>query len=1515
MKKIILYFFFVFCTFSMVYAQSGNLSPKGSFDKVFDRFGNTYNLKDLKIVKQNTKPQKGDVLQENVIAPAYLLCTPGYFNVYFEEGSGFEKNTPSNIARRDVICQAFTDISNFITPADPSVKVNIWVRNIANIDPYPLGSGILGLASSFYVVPTVDPPVGGILDGQIWKTINSGVDAYTNVASPLTTGGGTSGAFYHGMVAFNFTDSPDIWHTDLTAATASMKYDLYSTILHEVTHALGFASLISANGESVFGSNYPYYSRYDQNLETFGSAPLIITNSSCSLYEYEFNPSIFDPEGTLAPNPLMNPIAPDHTDCLLALQYAGSVNQAVYTPNYFDQGSSLSHLEDECYDPTPYPNNQYYCMSNATGTGSVFLKRYLKPEERSVLCDIGYVVGTTYGNMLYADNYINYGGSACTGLDVAGVNDGMNGAGSYSWVTTASGTVNLTGSDLLTNDYNADAFECLEVINGLGSVTLSSGSAATMFDFNAGPDAGIALMRYIPVNTGTGNRGDITYLYVYISNGTCVASPCNMIMNSGFENGSNCGEYNLPDAAIIDCWEPLIETPDYFVRGCTPLINGDVTVPTGPSITTPATDTWNSGLGASNDAFLGLEYLGGPQIEEAEQTILSNPMTAGISYTLSFWAKSANAGAGGYSGENKVSFRGTLGLLGTIPSGSFTTTGDLLNEANVADDGEWHYYTLEFIAHNTMDNLMVANLGNTSGNDSYVLIDDLTLTPTAHTALFKTPRGLCAGKRRLADLSQYIFPAMQPGATFSGNGVVFNGTIYSFIAPANGLYTIFYNYTTPQGCSVSIPAQINVTSALNPSVSITIPPYIKPLLPLCEGVPIPLVASGAKTYAWNQYFDNSTANIFCSDTCDTIYVAPPASGYWFGVLGIDSLGCSDTSKIWVPSIGCGGGGGNPPVVRTFEMPDDVKHYTTKIVPGTRNYSVLAGTIFKGGTNNIHFLLLDHNGSIIISKEYISGYPDERVVDIQPYTDKYKVTRWYIVCQSNSAIKVLCVDNVGNLIDQREYIDNLGHAVYPMSAAVWDDGANDLRLFICGYQTSAGGASYSSTKQAFLSSIDINWGGTHMDAHPSSAYDWGRNSLDFDIATRMAVIKDGPYANHLWITGSKNGVVPTSSPSTPDRSAVMNIVVDPMGGGVVLENSFIWTSKGQDDNSGPSDYGIDLIQVDAGNFILGNSVEFDVNNPLTWGDMIPHPHKIWWIQAVDDVFAPTGDRRLYSTVEKHWASQAIPTGGNTVTIATLSEAHYSTCIPLPETPSPDNIQVSMVPVDLSSGGAVALNPVHVYMTSTGTGFAGSFNSFYDLGNPQSLMEYPPKFADLGNTNYAINAPKFMNGKLNLKVMTPDASLNIPCGQFDCNNFFIDIENDGSYSGMPDASDIVVNFAPSLSNEFVYTVPGGGSCHDMAGNPSYSHRDPNTQEVIPTKTRLYPNPATNKITLELAEEVAKDAKVRVVLQNVLGQEVSLLYSGITVRKLALKLPELAQGVYVVQVLANDDVVLKEKLIIEK
>ena len=228
-------------TSTPVYQTSGNFC-----DKVYDRFGNKYNLEDVEV---NT----GSGVNSKIVSPI-VSCTAGYFKVFFANNSGMEIfSNPTHASRRAVICQVLNDISGFINSsfavATPSVYVNILVDDILNYAPTSFSTGVLGLASSYYVAPqspfSANP---GVADGQIYKTITSEKDAYNGVISPLSLLNPSSTSFYHGLMAFNFYNASVNWNYNMGINCPSGIYDLYSVALHEISHALGFTSLISNSG-------------------------------------------------------------------------------------------------------------------------------------------------------------------------------------------------------------------------------------------------------------------------------------------------------------------------------------------------------------------------------------------------------------------------------------------------------------------------------------------------------------------------------------------------------------------------------------------------------------------------------------------------------------------------------------------------------------------------------------------------------------------------------------------------------------------------------------------------------------------------------------------------------------------------------------------------------------------------------------------------------------------------------------------------------------------------------------------------------------------------------------------------------------------------------------------------------------------------------------------------------------------------------------------------------------------
>jgi Secretion system C-terminal sorting domain len=880
----------IYSVFGQAPNQTNFFTPEGKLDFVFDKDGNKYTLEDITIKLNNAAQTNGEGQSKSAV-----LCTSGYFNVYFEVGSGMDGNTTIEIARRNVICQLFSDISAFINSplTTTNKKVNIWVRNINNIVPNASTSGFLGLATAFYNVPAPNSIAGfgGIADNEIWKTIISGNDSYTNVASPLISSANpnaSSGVFYHGMMTYNFSNSGINWETNLGNSTVTPGlYDLYTVALHEVTHALGFASLINYTGQSKFGANLNYYSRYDLFLKNSSNTQNLIANSgACSLYNFSFsgNPSILTPGCNPNPPgpPINNGTPTDNTVCSTAINYSGSINRPVYTPTCFEPPSSLSHFEDMC--PTTSLNNLYYNMSNATGPG--INKRFLKPEERFVLCDLGYNVNTTYGSV-GNNNFYNYGGSVCSGNQIAGINDGIALLGAYQFIGNAGSNITISG--ILNNDLNATSFECLQdIYDPNTTLSITNGTSTSNIQFSSN-NAGVHLLRYIPVSTA-GKRGNITYVYVYILSGNCTSSVCDLVNNGSFENRLNCGQI-MSDGPppSITCWIPLSGTPDLYVRNCVNISNSNITVPT--TRTNPPSDTWNNGANG-NDVFLGF-WSTNTNFQEAIQNIMSSPILPNTQYTLKFWAKIQNNFVFAQNLPTIIEFGGSPALLaytGNIYNATLPGITSLAN-VQVPSNNQWNLFSINFTYSGsiplnilTITNATFLNTFNPSGHSTCVMIDDVSLQPNTQTINFNLPSTVCFGQV-IPDLSTHLSPTVT-GGTFNGLGVSLNSGIYSFNSATAGLgwHTITYTYTNNLGCTTIVPAQIqvvnsNITVSANASAN-----------PICNGSSTTLTFTGGVSYTINPGNITNTSGML---------TVSPSSTNTYTIIGYNAAGCANTTTITI----------------------------------------------------------------------------------------------------------------------------------------------------------------------------------------------------------------------------------------------------------------------------------------------------------------------------------------------------------------------------------------------------------------------------------------------------------------------------------------------------------------------------------------------------------------------------------------------------------------------------------------
>jgi hypothetical protein len=813
-RKIYLIIFIVFT----IHLKS-QITPNGYFDTLSDQFGVKYAINDLLI---NPGP--------NQTAATTSSCTAGYFRLYFAIGSGFDGPTPIEVTRRNVLCQLFTDISCFIksplsspcvTTTNTTTFVNVLISN---------SSGFASGVTMFAAPPNTN--VGAIIaDNLAYKTIISGVDAYTNVAPPIIANNG----FYH--MKMNFNLSPSIlWYYDLTSITNINpgEYDFYSAGLHEAMHCLGFHTLISPNGNSTLG-NFNAYSRYDLRLTASNSiTPLLTTtNTPCTFSNLQWNPGL--PLSTLAPSNCVFFGSIDNTPCATACKYVStstSMTTSIYTPLCYEPGSSLSHFEDECYPSVnPLNNNKYFLMSNAYGGPNNGIKRYPRDEEKVVLCDIGYSVSSQYVSPVVGAPY-TYSSGACNPPEIWGVNDGIV---NNNFIFTGTSQINIpiTSSVLANDSPNAISASCISFVYNYPQLQMAITNGSIVITYTPGPIQcpGLILLQYIPKDIN-GASGNITYIYAYFNCGNCSPSPCNIVSNKGFESLSTTsvclGVMTGPPGLRPNCWElHTNNTPDIFT--------GNPACPTTTyHFSFPPTfgqfavnNTYN---GTPNFNAVGLVMESGNTItnstsfEEAIKTDLNTALVPTQTYVLSFWA------------FNSKAFYNTQGLPHVL---TFATRPNVaypfaLNYPLPADNvianftlmpndfNTWKQYTTT-IVFNASQNHKCLIVGqnptatkllnnNNVSNRFYTLIDDISIVDINNALIINVPQTVC-NNTCLQQLSQY---SNQANVVFSGPSVVPNAGDYDFCPTSAGNYTIVASYTNNLGCTYTTQALVVV-----PGLSIT----------------------------------------------------------------------------------------------------------------------------------------------------------------------------------------------------------------------------------------------------------------------------------------------------------------------------------------------------------------------------------------------------------------------------------------------------------------------------------------------------------------------------------------------------------------------------------------------------------------------------------------------------------------------------------------------------------------------
>ncbi|MFD2824717.1 T9SS type A sorting domain-containing protein [Lacinutrix iliipiscaria] len=517
-----------FCENENHYSQDKSGNRIHSLENEFiDRFGNKFHKKINKNINEAGRAvtDTPDYISPDGLFALYLADPDGVVNE-----DNFTTLNSQGDAYRNVLAQLFADVESLIIEngAASMEPVKFEIRSFSATD------GPLGAASSYY--DTAGFPEGSVIAGNVWKAINSGVNDPNE---------------WDGYIRINFSFN---WFTDFNNPTSiSNEVDMYGVLLHELMHALGFASGIDASGSPELGFYYPY----DTLLKTESGTDVIVNSGSI----WSFNPAL---NTSLLTSGCESPV----TGIRL-----GDANFPVFAPDTFFPGTSLSHIDrnDDCLLPS-----DEYLMGPGTGSGET---NRLDVDQINVLCDLNYLVSNSYGHA----NVVEFGNPAIVTnvsnvnvLNLPGCNPVVFGGDDIPNIGVFDNCddtiVQINEADLLNNDTGSNLSVSNLTDPSGNELIVDSGVAPNrIFLYNPTyPDLGTVQLRYQPMDD-QGNFGNYTYVDIEIiacpgaEFGCTNSDPCNLICNphiihETLDSDSAC-QYlnNIPIG-----WRLAFSTPDWL---------------------------------------------------------------------------------------------------------------------------------------------------------------------------------------------------------------------------------------------------------------------------------------------------------------------------------------------------------------------------------------------------------------------------------------------------------------------------------------------------------------------------------------------------------------------------------------------------------------------------------------------------------------------------------------------------------------------------------------------------------------------------------------------------------------------------------------------------------------------------------------------------------------------------------------------------------------------------------------
>ena len=442
-------------------------------DVLIDRFGNYYLKSELLV---------GNSEQTS------LNCSNSSFNLNFDQGF-----TPEE---EETVCEVF----NYINQV--------------------LGEPVLDEPAELLITKESLPGAVGATGSPFWDA-TCGVASSTIYEKILGSSQGLSQIFFDGIIRIDSEIPEDVWHTLSEDPTVEpFEIDLFSVVLHEALHVLGYASLIGADGTpfDVFDDSgnllidNDAYSKWDTYIYSNINNQYIVeaaqNNDECCDQKM-FNADDF-----------LNMPDPVDGDCSNGIVFNGSsvapnVNNlsdlSGVDPAQLDfaVANKLSHLHRDCNNPA----GEIFVLHPGVSTGQDGVNRIISDTELEIMCDLGYPVANLCGNqcaVIAQDDFIiRYNTSSA--INISNL---------------------ILDNDILPNDFEFSIdLECGNLPTGSYSYP---GNGFNLIFLTNTPPPGLYYFCY----TVTGCDGAICdegIVYLYHGTDPC-ENECNLFCQGSFEN-------------------------------------------------------------------------------------------------------------------------------------------------------------------------------------------------------------------------------------------------------------------------------------------------------------------------------------------------------------------------------------------------------------------------------------------------------------------------------------------------------------------------------------------------------------------------------------------------------------------------------------------------------------------------------------------------------------------------------------------------------------------------------------------------------------------------------------------------------------------------------------------------------------------------------------------------------------------------------------------------------------------